>query len=92
MPGECITKTTVQQATFQAYSGFTPSQIVVLALSLVFVVPLLFFLGGRTIRTAYIGLAEQRLSNRQFVGIVIRFVTPYLLYLLYLLLKFFLLS
>jgi hypothetical protein len=34
-------------------------------------------------------LAEQRLSNRQFVGIVIRFVTPYLLYLL---LKFFLLS
>lgn len=90
MPGECITKTTVQRATFQAYSGFTPSQIVVLALSLVFVVPLLFFLGGgRTIRTAYIGLAEQRLSNRQFVGIVIRFVTPYLLYLL---LKFFLLS
>jgi integrating conjugative element protein (TIGR03758 family) len=90
VPGECITKTTVQQATFQAYSGFTPSQIVVLALSLVLVVPLLFFLGGgRTIRTAYIGLAEQRLSNRQFVGIVIRFVTPYLLYLL---LKFFLLS
>jgi hypothetical protein len=46
VPGECITKTTVQQATFQAYSGFTPSQIVVLALSLVFVVPLLFFGGA----------------------------------------------
>lgn len=41
------------------------------------------FLGGRTIRTAYIGLAEQRLSSRQFIGIVIRFVA------LYLLLKFF---
>lgn len=47
--------------------------------------PALFW-GGRTIRTAYISLAEQRLSNRQFVSIVIRFVARYLL------LKFFLLS
>lgn len=38
------------------------------------------------IRTAYTGWAEQRLSNRQFVGVVIRFVA------LYLVLTFFFLS
>lgn len=56
----------------------------VLVLSLVFAVTLLW--GAWAIRTAYTGWAEQRLSNRQFVGVVIRFVA------LYLVLTFFLLS
>jgi len=76
--------TAAQQAAFQAHSGFTPAQMAVLVLSLVFAVTLLW--GAWAIRTAYTGCAEQRLSNRQFVGVVIRFVA------LYLVLTFFLLS
>ncbi|CAO3300827.1 TIGR03758 family integrating conjugative element protein [Stenotrophomonas maltophilia] len=76
--------TAAQQAAFQAHSGFTPAQMAVLVLSLVFAVTLLW--GAWAIRTAYTGWAEQRLSNRQFVGVVIRFVA------LYLVLTFFLLS
>ncbi len=45
MLGECIAKTTIQQATVQAYSGFTPPQIVVLPCHLCSSCPLLFF-GG----------------------------------------------
>ncbi|MBH1444223.1 TIGR03758 family integrating conjugative element protein [Stenotrophomonas hibiscicola] len=76
--------TAAQQAAFQAHSGFTPAQMAVLVLSLLFAVTLLW--GAWAIRTAYTGWAEQRLSNRQFVGVVIRFVA------LYLVLTFFLLS
>lgn len=76
--------TAAQQAAFQAHSGFPPAQMAVLVLSLVFAVTLLW--GAWAIRTAYTGWAEQRLSNRQFVGVVIRFVA------LYLVLTFFLLS
>ncbi len=76
--------TAAQQAAFQAHSGFTPAQMAVLVLSLVFAVTLLW--GAWAIRTAYTGWAEQRLSNRQFAGVVIRFVA------LYLVLTFFLLS
>lgn len=76
--------TAAQQAAFQAHSGFTTSQMATLVLSLVFAVTLLW--GAWAIRTAYTGWAEQRLSNRQFVGVVIRFVA------LYLVLTFFLLS
>ncbi len=76
--------TAAQQAAFQAHSGFTPAQMAVLVLSLVFAVTLLW--GAWAIRTACTGWAEQRLSNRQFVGVVIRFVA------LYLVLTFFLLS
>ncbi|MFJ4346339.1 TIGR03758 family integrating conjugative element protein [Pseudomonas sp. NPDC089401] len=76
--------TAAQQAAFQAHSGFTPSQMATLVLSLVFAITLLW--GAWAIRTAYTGWAEQRLSNRQFVGVVIRFVA------LYLVLTFFFLS
>ncbi|MFJ4443341.1 TIGR03758 family integrating conjugative element protein [Pseudomonas sp. NPDC089422] len=68
--------TAAQQSAFQAHSGITPSQMSVLVLSLVFAVMLLW--GAWAIRTAYTGWAEQRLSNRQFVGVVIRFVALYL--------------
>ena len=76
--------TTAQIAAFQANSGFTASQMAVLILSLVFAMTLLW--GAWAIRTAYTGWAEQRLSNRQFVSVVTRFVV------LYLVLTFFLLS
>lgn len=76
--------TAAQQAAFLAHSGFTPAQIATLVLSLVFAVTLLW--GAWAIRTAYTGWAEQRLNNRQFVGVVIRFVA------LYLVLTFFFLS
>lgn len=75
--------TAAQQAAFLAHSGFTPSQMAILALSLVFAVTLLW--GAWAVRTAYTGWAEQRLNHRQFVGVVLRFLA------LYLVLTFFLL-
>ena len=42
--------------------------------------------GVWAMRTAYVGWAEQRISQRQFLGVVVRFVA------LYLVLTFFLLS
>lgn len=42
--------------------------------------------GVWAMRTAYVGWAEQRLSLRQFLGVVVRFIA------LYLVLTFFLLS
>jgi integrating conjugative element protein (TIGR03758 family) len=76
--------TAAQQAAFQAHGGFTPTQMATLLLSVVFAVLLLW--GAWAIRTAYTGWAEQRLSSRQFVGVVMRVVA------LYLVLTFFLLS
>lgn len=76
--------TAAQQATFQAHGGFTPARMATLLLSGVFAVLLLW--GAWAIRTAYTGWAEQRLGSWQFVGVVMRFVT------LYLVLTFFLLS
>lgn len=55
-----------------------------LILSLLITITLLWVAG--VIRTTYTGWAKQRISNRQLVGIVIRFVG------IYLMLTFFLLS
>ena len=58
--------------------------VATLLLGLVFTVLLVW--GVWAMRTAYVGWAEQRLSLRQFLGVVVRFVA------LYLVLTFFLLS
>ena len=73
-----------QISAFQANGGFAPSVVATAVLSLVFAVLLLW--GVWAMRTAYTGWAEQRLSQRQFLGVVVRFVAMYLV------LTFFLLS
>lgn len=76
--------TAAQLSAFQANGGVAPAAVATLLLGLVFAVLLLW--GVWAMRTAYVGWAEQRLSLRQFLGVVVRFVA------LYLVLTFFLLS
>lgn len=73
-----------QTAAFQANSGFTPTEMAIVLLGAVFAVLLLW--GVWAIRSAYVGWAEEQLSQRQFLVVVVRFVV------LYLVLTFFLLS
>jgi integrating conjugative element protein (TIGR03758 family) len=65
-----------QISAFQANGGFAPSVVATVVLSLVFAVLLLW--GVWAMRTAYTGWAEQRISQRQFLGVVVRFVAMYL--------------
>lgn len=73
-----------QAAAFQANSGLTPTEMATLLLGAVLAVLLLW--GVWAIRSAYVGWAEEQLSHRQFLVVVVRFVV------LYLVLTFFLLS
>lgn len=73
-----------QASAFQANGGFTPAAVSTVVLGIVFAVLLLW--GAWAMRTAYTGWAEQRLSQRQFLGVVLRFVA------IYVVLSFFLLS
>ena len=73
-----------QLTAFQANSGFTPAALSLLLLSAVFAVLLLW--GVWAIRTAYVGWSEQHISQRLFLGVVMRFTAMYLV------LTFFLLS
>lgn len=73
-----------QLAAFQANSGLTPTEMATVLLGAVFAVLLLW--GAWAIRSAYVGWAEEQLSHRQFLVVVVRFVV------LYLVLTFFLLS
>lgn len=79
-----MTPSADQVTAFQANGGFTPSALSTTVLGLVFAVLLLW--GVWATRTAYTGWAEQRLSQRQFVGVVVRFLAMYVV------LSFFLLS
>ena len=79
-----MTPSADQIAAFQANGGFAPSAVSVVVLGFVFAVLLLW--GVWAIRTAYVGWAEHRLSERQAIGVVVRFVAMYLV------LGFFLLS
>jgi len=79
-----MTPSADQVAAFQANGGFTPATVSVVALSFVFAVLLLW--GVWAMRTAYVGWAENRLTQRQFLGVVVRFVAMYLV------LSFFLLA
>ena len=65
-----------QISAFQANGGFAPSAVATVVLSLVFAVLLLW--GVWAMRTAYTGWAEQHLSQRQSLGVVVRFVAMYL--------------
>jgi integrating conjugative element protein (TIGR03758 family) len=73
-----------QIAAFQANSGLTPAEMATVLLGAVFAVLLVW--GAWAIRSAYVGWAEEQLSHRQFLVVVVRFVV------LYLVLTFFLLS
>lgn len=73
-----------QIAAFQANSGLTPAEMATVLLGAVCAVLLLW--GAWAIRSAYVGWAEEQLSHRQFLVVVVRFVV------LYLVLTFFLLS
>ncbi|WP_175927457.1 TIGR03758 family integrating conjugative element protein [Burkholderia cepacia] len=73
-----------QATAFQSNGGFTPSAVSTVVLSIVFAVVLLW--GVWAIRTAYSGWADQRLTQRQFLGVTVRFA------LLYVVLTYFLLS
>lgn len=76
--------TAAQASAFQANGGIAPGVMATALVSFVFVVLLLW--GVWAIRTAYVGWAENRINQRQFLGVVIRFVAMYLV------LSFFLLS
>ncbi|TVO63326.1 TIGR03758 family integrating conjugative element protein [Denitromonas ohlonensis] len=71
-----MTPSANQVAAFQANGGFTPATVSVVVLSFVFAVLLLW--GVWAMRTAYVGWAENRLTQRQFLGVVVRFVAMYL--------------
>lgn len=79
-----MTPSADQTAAFQANSGFTPTAVSSVVLSIVFAVLLLW--GVWAMRTAYVGWAEQRISQRQFLGVIVRFLAMYVV------LTFFLLS
>lgn len=73
-----------QTAAFQANSGITPSDVSIVLIGAVFAVLVVW--GVWAMRSAYAGWADEQLSQRQFLVVVVRFVV------LYLALTFFLLS
>ncbi|QNM96714.1 TIGR03758 family integrating conjugative element protein [Chitinimonas koreensis] len=73
-----------QLAAFQATSGFSSAAVSTAVLGFVFAVLLLW--GAWAMRAAYVGWAEHRITQRQFLSVVVRFVAMYLV------LTFFLLS
>ena len=76
--------TSAQISAFQANSSIAPAAMATVIVGLVFAVLLLW--GAWAIRTAYVGWAEHRITERQFLGVVVRFLAMYLV------LTFFLLS
>ncbi|PMR75270.1 TIGR03758 family integrating conjugative element protein [Billgrantia endophytica] len=76
--------TAAQLSAFQANGGFTPSTVSAALIGTVLTALLLW--GAWALRTAYVGWAEQRISQRQFLGVAMRFFAMYLV------LTFFLLS
>jgi integrating conjugative element protein (TIGR03758 family) len=73
-----------QISAFQANSGIAPAAMATALVGVVFAVLLIW--GVWAVRTAYVGWSENRLNQRQFLGVCIRFIA------LYLVLSFFLLS
>ena len=65
-----------QQAAFQANGGFSAESVSTLVLSFLFAVLLLW--GVWAIRTAYVGWTENRINQRQFIGVIVRFLAIYL--------------
>ena len=73
-----------QHTAVQANRGITPSVMATALVGVVFAVLLLW--GVWAIRTAYVGWAENRINQRQFLGVIVRFLAMYVV------LTFFLLS
>lgn len=71
-----MTPSADQLAAFQANGGFKPADASAVFLGFVFAFWLLW--GVWAMRTAYAGWAEQRLTQRQFLGVIVRFATMYL--------------
>ena len=71
-----MTPSADQVAAFQANGGFAPSAVSAVVLGFVFAVVLLW--GVWAVRTAYVGWAEHRITERQFLAVVVRFVAMYL--------------
>lgn len=65
-----------QLAAFQANGGFQPSTVSAVVVGIVFAVLLLW--GAWALRTAYVGWAEDNLSQRQFLAVAVRFAALYL--------------
>lgn len=76
--------TPAQLSAFQANSSVTPAVMSNTVLAFVFAALLLW--GVWAIRTAYVGWAENRINQRQLLGVIVRFVAMYVV------LTFFLLS
>ncbi|QCG68259.1 TIGR03758 family integrating conjugative element protein [Pseudomonas veronii] len=76
--------TSAQLSAFQANSGIAPAAMATALVGVVFAVLLLW--GVWAIRTAYVGWSENQLNQRQFLGVVVRFLAMYVV------LTFFLLS
>ncbi|MGB3288581.1 MAG: TIGR03758 family integrating conjugative element protein [Burkholderiaceae bacterium] len=76
--------TPIQISVFQANSSIMPATMATVLVGVVFAVLLLW--GAWAIRTAYVGWAENRINQRQFLGVVVRFLA------IYVVLTFFLLS
>jgi integrating conjugative element protein (TIGR03758 family) len=76
--------TAAQVSAFQANGGVAPGAMATVLVGVVFAVLLLW--GAWAIRTAYVGWSENRINQRQFLGVIVRFVAMYLV------LTFFLLS
>ncbi|MEX5685351.1 TIGR03758 family integrating conjugative element protein [Pseudomonas silesiensis] len=65
-----------QISAFQAGGGFTPSAVSAAVLGLVFATLLLW--GVWAMRTAYVGWSEHRITQRQFLAVIVRFIAMYL--------------
>lgn len=64
-----------QSAAFLAHGGFTPGASATLLVGVVFAVLLVW--GVWALRTAYVGWAEHKLTQRQLMGVAVRFAAMY---------------
>ncbi|HCN61915.1 MAG TPA: TIGR03758 family integrating conjugative element protein [Pseudomonas sp.] len=66
---------TEQNTAFLAHGGFTPGASASLLIAVVFAVLLVW--GVWALRTAYVGWAEHKLTQRQLLGVAVRFAAMY---------------
>ncbi len=64
-----------QSSAFLAHGGFTPGASATLLVGVVFAVLLVW--GVWALRTAYVGWAEHKLTQRQLLGVAVRFAAMY---------------
>jgi len=64
-----------QSAAFLAHGGFTPGASATLLVGVVFAVLLVW--GVWALRMAYVGWAEHKLTQRQLLGVAVRFAAMY---------------